>query len=656
MKLLAILACSVTLGAAPIPIVRAQSTAAFGSSVADTSPFRALRLPTPNEYRTGSGRPGPGYWQQRADYRITATLDPARNEVRGRETIHYANRSPDTLPYLWLYLEQNICAPNSVSNLLNQPPLAFLGSSFDFSCQGFNGGITLDSVRVAGHDVLAEESGARRAGADHRIALFGTTMRLDLPRPLAPGAAIDLDLAWHFGVPAQGAGRMGHDGPLYEIAQWYPRVAVYDDVRGWNHEPYIGAGEFYLEYGHFDVALTVPATYIVAATGRLTNPERVLTTTERSRLTAARSSAAPVAIITKDEVGSAEHTRPTTRGTLTWQFTADSVRDFAFAAGPTFRWDATNYDGILIETLYRPTADKWEEAIRMAKSAIQYFSEQWYRYPYPHATTVEGPIEGMEYPMLTFVPNSPTREDQQWALSHEFGHEWFPMIVGSNERLYPWMDEGFNTFIDLAGAARYFAGTPYGDTIEVHPLHLYATHAVPGNEQPLIEKPVEVRDLFWGGYQKPALMMQLLRYEVLGKDRFDRAFREYIRTWAFKHPTPADFFRLMRDESGMDLDWFWRDWVFTTSRLDQAVDSVSTSSGGTSVVHLENRGTMVMPAELAITFADGMTSTVRLPVEMWNLGSHFDYRVPEHKPVRRVVVDPRQALPDVDRANNVWPR
>jgi len=218
------------------------------------------------------------------------------------------------------------------------------------------------------------------------------------------------------------------------------------------------------------------------------------------------------------------------------------------------------------------------------------------------------------------------------------------------------MDEGFNTFIDLAGAAKYFAGTPYGDSIEVHPLHLYTEHAKPGSEQPLIEKPVEVRDLFWGGYQKPALMMQLLRDEVLGKDRFDAAFREYIRTWAFKHPTPADFFRLMRDESGMELDWFWRDWIFTTSRLDQAVDSVSTGGAGGSVIHLANRGTMVMPAELAITFADGTRSTVRLPVEMWNLGSQFDYRVAEQKRVQRVELDPRRALPDIDRRNNSWPR
>ncbi len=620
------------------PAARGQHTQA---AVADSSLFRPLDLPAPNQYRSADGRPGPAYWQQRVDYRIDATLDPARNTVRGRETIHYVNRSPDALPYLWLYLEQNICAPSSVTNRLNQPPLVFLNSAFDFSCEGFAGGITLDSARVAGRD-------AQRT-------IYGTTMRVDLARPLAPHDSVDLDFAWHFGVPPQGAGRMGHDGPLYEIAQWYPRMAVYDDVRGWNHEPYIGAGEFYLEYGHFDVRLTVPAVDVVAATGQLRNAEQVLTAAQRQRLARARSSDTPVSIISREEAGNAARTRPTAAGTLTWHFTADSVRDFAFAAGPGFRWDASGYNGILIETLYRPSADKWEEANRMARGAIQHFSEQWFRYPYSHATTVEGPIEGMEYPMLTFVPNSPTREEQQWVVAHEFGHEWFPMVVGSNERLYPWMDEGFNTFIDLGNAASYFAGTPYGDTVQLQPLHLHPQHAVAGEEQPLISKPVEVRDLFWVGYQKPALMMRTLRQEVLGPARFDHAFRDYIRTWAFRHPTPADFFRLMRDDSGMELDWFWRGWVFTTARLDQAVDSVTPRQGGGSNVVLENRGTMVMPAELSLTYADGTSEVVRLPVEMWNLGSRFTFRVPGSKTVQRVEVDPRHVLPDVDRANNLWP-
>ncbi|HEX2780891.1 MAG TPA: M1 family metallopeptidase [Gemmatimonadaceae bacterium] len=625
-----------------LPPRHAAAQGAAAASVADSSPFRALELPAPNVYRTGSGRPGPRYWQQRVDYRIDASLDPERNEIRGRETIHYVNRSPEALPYLWLFVEQNICAPSSITNQLNQPPLVFLGSAFDFSCGGFAGGLTLDSVRAAGRD------------AEHTV--YGTTMRIDLARPLAAGDSIDLRLAWRFDVPRSGSGRMGHDGALYEIAQWYARMAVYDDVRGWNHEPYIGAGEFYLEYGRFDVALTVPASYIVAATGELQNPQQVLTATQRSRLAAARRSDTTVAIITRDEAGNTARTRPAASGTLTWRFTADRVRDFAFAAGPELRWDASGYRGVLIETLYRPTADKWEAAQRMARGAIRHFSEKWYMYPYSHATTVEGPIEGMEYPMLTFVPNGPTVEDTQWALAHEFGHEWFPMIVGSNERLHPWMDEGFNTFIDLENAASYFAGTPYGDSITVHPLHLYAEHGRAGNEQPLMTNPTEVHDLFWSGYQKPALMLSLLRDEVLGRDRFERAFREYIRVWAFKHPTPADFMRIMRDESGMDLDWFWRGWLYTTARVDQSVDSVTTRAEGGSSVWVGSRGTMIMPAELALTFDDGTTSTVRLPVQMWNLGPRFMYRVPGTKRVTRAVVDPRRALPDVDRSNDRWPR
>ena len=605
------------------------------------SPFRPLELPGPNSYRSGSGRPGPAYWQQEVDYRIEAALDPARNELSGRADVAYRNRSPDALPYLWLHLEQNMCAPGSLTSQLDQPPLVFLGSTFDFSCKGFAGGLTLDSVLVG--------------GVPARTAVYGTTMRLDLPAPLAPGASLALRLVWRFKVPPFGGGRMGHDGSLYEFGQWYPRLAVYDDLRGWNHEPYIGAGEFYLEYGKFEVLVTVPAGFVVAATGTLRNPEQVLSAAQRARLARAANSAAPVAVITGEEATHPPRGEASRARTATWRFTADSVRDFAFAASPDFQWDASAWDGVLIHTFYRPSATLWAEANRMTREALAYYSTQWLRYPWPQFTSVEGPVEGMEYPMITFDPAGPAREDVQWVLAHELGHQWVPMVVGSNERLYPWMDEGFNTFIDLANAAAYFKGTAYGDSIEVHPLHLYADHAVPG-EQPLILRPVEVTDLFWAGYQKPALMMQLLRYEVLGRERFDAAFRQYLQAWAFRHPSPADFFRLMRDASGMDLDWFWREWVLTTTRLDQAVDSVVAAPDGVTEVRLASLGTMVMPAELKLTFGDGTSEVVRLPVEMWNLGPRFTYRVRGKSAVKSVELDPRHALPDVDRANNRYPR
>jgi hypothetical protein len=256
--------------------------------------------------------------------------------------------------------------------------------------------------------------------------------------------------------------------------------------------------------------------------------------------------------------------------------------------------------------------------------------------------------------MVVFVAGT-TRENLHFTLMHELGHEWYPMVVGSNERLYPWMDEGFNTFIDIEASEDYFRGTPYGDSVSRMPLAIYPQHAVPGQEQPLSTRPVESRDLFWTAYQKPALMMNLLRREVLGRERFDRAFRAYTAAWAYKHPQPADFFRMMRNETGMDLDWFWRGWLYTTARLDQAIDSVTTGPDS-SAVHLSNRGTMVMPAELSLTFADGKTGTIALPVDMWNLGSRFTWRVRSGGALRSVVLDPRNVLPDTERSNNHWPR
>lgn len=633
-----VLVLSLFVSALVVPLlVGASPAAAQVDTVRMDSPFRPLDLSAPNRYRAGDGRPGPAYWQQRVDYAIEASLDPETNVLSGSETIRYENHGPHALPYLWMHLEQNICAPGSIANTLDQPPLVFGETAFDFSCQGFEGGIDLERIEAAG------------TALEHTV--HGTTMRIDLPAPLAPGEAIEFDVDWSFRVPEYGAGRMGRNGDLYEVAWWYPRMAVYDDVNGWNHDPFIGAGEFYLEYGSFDVRLTVPARFLVFATGTLQNPADVLTETQRDRLAQARASDEPVAIVTAGKAGDPA-TRPRNDGTLTWHFQADSVRDFAFAMAPEVRWDAVGWDGILIQSVYRPDAPLWEEAIDMARQSIRHFSETWYRYPYPHATTIEGPIAGMEYPMLTFVAGA-TREELQFVLSHEFGHEWFPMVVGSNERLHPWMDEGFNTFMDQYGTAEYFEGTAFADTLLESLLHDYEIHARPGIEQPIALRPVEQRDLFWTGYRKPALMFRLLREEVLGPERFDRAFRAYIDTWAFRHPTPADFFRIMEDAGGMDLDFFWRDWIYTTARLDQAIAAVR-ETGETTDIVIENRGEMEMPVELEVTYADGTTETMNLPVEMWNLGERFVHRVPATREVVEVRLDPRGVYPDVDDANDAW--
>ncbi|MGH7547173.1 MAG: M1 family metallopeptidase [Gemmatimonadales bacterium] len=622
-------------------VLVAVGVLALQQSVADTSPFRALPLSAPNRMRSASGAPGPDYWQQRADYVIRATLDTATQIIRGTGRIHYVNYSPDTLEFVWVQIEQNIFAQNSITYLLNQPPLHFAGGAvFDFTGQGFIGGITIERFAAGATDLARTE--------------YGTMMRVDLPRPLVPKAFIDFDVAWRFPAPPYGGGRMGRIGTrLYEIAQWYPRMVVYDDVNGWNPLPYIGAGEFYLEYGDFDVTLTLPAGFIVAATGTVMNPLAVLTPTQRARLARARTSADRIAIVTKAEAV-ANGQRPTA-GSKTWHFTAQNVRDFAWAASPDFRWDASGWKGILIQTLYRPSAAPWEETNKMAWFTIKHFSERWGMYPWPQATTVEGLVQGMEYPMITFVPSIEKREDQFWVLTHELGHEWFPMMVGSDERRYPWMDEGFDSFIDYGSAEGYFQGTAYGDTVRRELLTAYGVSAAPGDEQPLINQPVEQRNLLWAAYQKPALMLTILRDAVLGKETFERALREYVRRWKFKHPQPADFFRTIENVAGRDLDWFWRNWVYTTARLDQAVDSVGVA-GDTTFVFLSNRAQMVLPVTLELRYADGSTETRNLPIEMWNLGSRFTARVATAKQIVGVVIDPRNSYPDLNRANNRWGR
>jgi hypothetical protein len=645
------------------PLAAQGSPAAPGASAAGNpeATFHRLELPTPNEIRTGSGAPGRGYWQQRADYVIRATLDTGTRSVQGEERITYTNNSPDTLRYVWLQVEQN---------LFNSESRGFrvFGQDPRFGTKGAEVAVHLLKVGEPATAATRAKPGARaRAAVPARSLPYtvnGTVMRVDLARPLPPTGKQQLELGWSFPFGANN-NRMGVEdldgSTIYEVAQWYPRMVVYDDVRGWNTEQYLGQGEFYLEYGSFDVSLTVPADMIVAATGTLQNPDEVLTAAQRARLARARTSDQTVVIRGQDEIGDPASRPPTQSPTLTWRFTADSVRDFAWATARHFIWDAVGVNGgrTLAMSFYPPSAEpQWKEATQYAKTAIEYYSKQWLTYPYPVASNVNGIEGGMEYPMIVFCHNRTDAQALYSVTDHEFGHTWFPMVVGSNERLYGWMDEGFNSFMNHYSFPRKFPGAPLPTARGVPDT--YIKNALSGDEEAIMTPADRMRtNENWRQalYNKPALGLVLLRDHITSPERFDPVFREYIRRWAYKHPTPADFFRTMEDGLGEDLSWFWRSWFYTTDRLDQAVDSVavSDSAGVVSKVYLRNAGQMPMPVELALTMDDGTSQRLHLPVEIWGLRDNYVALVPGPKKVTSVVVDPDDWYPDVDRSNNRWP-
>jgi hypothetical protein len=633
----------------------AQQPAAARPGVPDTSAFRPLALPAPNAYRTAAGTPGPLYWQQRADYTIRASLDTATNGLMGQETIHYTNNSPDTLRFVWMQLDQDIQSPTN--------PLTRLARPFArFSEPGYVGGFTLDRVAA----LRAPRPRARPVPSPLPYRVNETMMRVELDRPLAPKHAMDFDIAWHYTVP-RAQGRTGRErfpeGWLYEIAQWYPRMAVFDDVTGWNTAQYIGNGEFYLEYGDFDFTVTAPADYTVTGTGVLQNAAQVLPARLRQRLARALHSDTTIHIIAPDEVGRPDLIPAGTGATRTWHFQAHNVRDVAWAAAPNFIWDASGWDGVLIQALYPPVAlPLWAEAADMGRHTIMHHSK-WYHYPYPTAINVNGPVGGMEYPMIVFCSERKNEKMLYFVTTHELGHQWFPMVVGSNERLYGWQDEGFNTFIDyFSYHDRFPTDTTLPNSLELgYDMGAWTTFLqhYTGREAPSMEPQDRNPPMLsgWLHYGKPAEALHFLRDEVVDSAAFDQAFREYIQRWAFKHPTPADFFRTMNDALGEDLSWFWRGWFYTTDHLDQAVDSVvqrDTAGGAIARIFFSSRDKMVAPLEFEVTLADSSTDHVKLPVEAWFRGSPYLYVHRWPAPVTRVVIDPRDVYPDVNRANNSW--
>jgi hypothetical protein len=604
-----------------------------------------------NELRSASGEPGPRYWQNRADYNIACTLDTAAHSVRGNVTITYTNNSPDNLPFLWLQVDQNIYQQGSRGSATTTQ------AGGRWANPAFTQGEAIRSISA--------EVGGQRGTPKYYIT--DTRMQVYLPQPLKAGGKATLNIVYDFTIPERGTDRMGRlktrNGWIYAIAQWFPRLAVYDDVQGWNTLPYLGAGEFYLEYGNIDYTITAPSNLIIAGSGALLNEKEVLTAQQQARLAQARNSDKTVIIRSADEVTSAA-SRPSA-ASLTWRFRVENTRDAAWSASRAFVWDAARINlpsgkKCLAQSVYPVESikkDGWQRGTEFTKGAIEHYSKQWFEFPYPVATNVASNIAGMEYPGIVFCNYTDAGGDLWGVTDHEFGHTWFPMIVGSNERKYAWMDEGFNTFINGLSTKEFNKGE--FAQFSFFPTDEAVKYVFNPKMDPLWTQPdvVQQANLGVAAYLKPGMMLDALRDVVLGPERFDRAFREYVRRWAFKHPTPWDFFHTMENVSGEDLGWMWRGWVFNNWNLDQAVTGVkynnSDSSKGAAIT-LQNLDQMVMPVPLRITESNGKVHNLLLPVEVWQRGGTWTVTVPSTSNISEVLIDPDKKLPDVNRANNTW--
>jgi hypothetical protein len=608
-----------------------------------------------NEYRNAAGEPGPAYWQNKADYNIAATLDDASNLVTATVTITYRNNSPQALSFIWLALEQNLFN-NSSRGYAKMPAQG--NSRYGDSRSAFSGGYNFKSVK------LLTESGGKWNESNADTVVTDTRMQVRLPKPLASKSELKIRLEYSYTVPEYGADRTGvlntSKGKVFAIAQWYPRVCVYDDVRGWNTDPYLGAGEFYLEYGDFELSITAPSDHVVVSSGELTNPSEVLTPEQLKRYTAAKESAKTVMIRPKEEVGNpaAMMKKPV----LTWKYKLANARDVAWASSKAFIWDAAliNLPGgkkAMAQSVYPVESEgngAWGRSTEFVKASIEGYSKRWFPYPYPVAVNVACNVSGMEYPGIIFCGWKDKGESLWGVTDHEFGHTWFPMIVGNNERRYGWMDEGFNTFINGISTNEFNNGEFAQLQINGHAAAEALTHET---TEKVMLTPDGMREDNIGInlYFKPGYALSLLRDHILGEKRFDYAFRKYISDWAFRHPTPWDFFRSMENSTGEDLYWFWKGLFLENYKLDQAIESVNSVEDGKAVViTLLNKEKMAMPAVLDITTMSGKVIRRQLPVEIWQNGPTYAFRLPVTEKVRKIVLDPENAFPDIDSKNNLW--
>ena len=616
-----------------------------------------FNLPAGNTFRSAKGIPGPSYWQNSSSYLIHATLSEKDTSVTGDVTITYTNNSPDELDYLWLQLDQNIFKPSSRSVAATAYPGDYFGV-----LGKMNGGYNISEVVISA------------AGKSYTVKpiVTDTRMQIRLNKPMRPkGDIITVKMNFSFAIPLDGAGRFGRqytkNAVIYQVAQWYPRMCVYDDVEGWNILPYMGLGEFYCDYGNYDYYITAPAGMIVYGSGDLQNASEVLTAEQIKRLAAAATSDKTITIIGADEIEKPV-IQPTTKKDFTWHYSMKNTRDVAFVASKALIWDAAKINlpsgkRALAMSCYPVESlgdTAWTRSTEYLKVSIEIYSKNFFEYPWNVAISSAGITGGMEYPGLIFNSYKEKKARLWFLISHEIGHNWYPMIVGSNERRYMWQDEGFNTYInyvanDLFNKGEYqtdpayfektfFASRDYMQFMQYKDPLMTVSDAMDAEQH-------------YQFYGKTAYGLNLLRTVIVGKERFDYAFRKYTEAWAFKHPTPYDFFHCINNAAGEDLNWFWKEWFFTTAKLDQtitAVNYVDNDPSKGALISIENKGKLVLPVIMKIIQRSGKTETLQLPVEIWQRGGTWVFNYASSGKIDKVILDPENVLPDMDRKNNEW--
>jgi hypothetical protein len=589
--------------------------------------------PSPAEYRSNAGKPGSKYWQNKADYEITVKLDTATHRIEGKVTIQYTNNSPDKLNFIWLQLDQNVRKTGSrdtyLRNAISQPDSAF-----------YTTGFTIESVKI--------KDGQNTYSPEYLVEDTRMQIRLQEAQP-GHGKKISITISYHFVVPEKDPVRMGRQqlssGWVYQIGQWYPRMVVYDDMEGWNTFPYIQASEFYLEYGDFNYAITLPANMIVVGSGKLINEREVLPMSVQKKLKKASESDSTSIVAEPGDL-------PVGKQKLrTWKFACISARDVAWAASAGFIWDAAkmnlpaNRKAVAMSVYPLELRNKWSKSTQMTRYTIEYNSNKWYPYPYPFAVNVAGSVFGMEYPGLAFCANASIP-----LISHEFSHTWFPMIVGSNERKHAWMDEGLTSFLTSMVVEDYRKTMNIARTGAALKENYHSKFT--GNA--LMNFPLIAGD----SYGKTELALKLLRNIVLGHERFDFALKQYIKDWAFKHPTPWDFFSAMENASGEDLDWFWRGWIINNWKFDQSVHAIkyidSTNLGKGSMITIRNNEKMALPLYVTVIQEDNTRLNFQFPVEIWMKGGDWRFRCNSTGRITEVIIDEKELLPDINRKNNTY--